>query len=208
MAYEYEPIAPPVGGDPNIGRWAFDEFARIQSALNNEGWRDITGQIQVRGTGPTDPSWSQIGATAFSAYDFSVGDMCWLYLHVPHDIVPNSEVFLHAHWVTDGTDTNPVKWEFTYSHANGFDQEAFAFGSPGTATAEEAGPGVQYQHMVTETAGIDMTIPEPDGLIALRCRRVTNGATDNADNVFLLQCDVHYLSNDHATPGKAPDFYR
>jgi hypothetical protein len=62
--------------------------------------------------------------------------------------------------------------------------------------------------MVTETAGVTISgLTEPDGLIICRIRRVTNGGTDNADNIYLLTADLHYLSNSQATPGKAPNFY-
>lgn len=132
----------------------------------------------------------------------------WFEYHIPHDIVPLSPIHLHAHWLPDGTNTQPVRWEFTYMFAKGFAQEAFDPAGE-VVLAEEAPPGVAYTHMVTESAAITLpTLTEPDGMIYVRVRRVTNGATDNTDNIFLLTADAHYQSTNMATEGKAPSFYR
>jgi hypothetical protein len=173
------------------------------------GWRDITSEVRTRGVGATDPSWTQIGSSAFSAYAFAVNDVSWHSFHVPHDIVPDSEVFFHIHWITDGTSTNTVKWQFEYCYAKGFDQAAFDVASPATATAEEAASGTAYQHMVTETSGQAITgLTEPDGIIQVKVTRLTNGGSENADTVFMLTSDIHYQSTSAATYGKAPDFYK
>lgn len=179
------------------------------------GWRDITSVIEVRGVAATDPSWSRIGSTNFYAYKFGLTDIVWMTFHVPHDIVPGSGIHFHMHWFPDGTDTNTVKWQFEYAFAKGFDQAAFDFAhaeSPevnsGTVTAEAAGPGVQYQHMVTETDAVSVPgLTEPDGLIHVAISRVTNGGTNNTDGIFGLTADIHYQSTNMATRGKAPNFY-
>jgi hypothetical protein len=173
-------------------------------------WRDITTQVSVRGTGPTDPSWSQIGSTAFYAYDFSLNDQCWMAFHIPHDIVPDSDVYFHTHWLPDGTNTNTVKWQYTYSYAKGFNQAAFDMGlvnSPltnaGIVTAEEAGPGVAYQHMVSETAAVSIAgLSEPDGIVYVNVQRITNGGTNNTDGIFVLTSDIHYQSTGIGTAGR------
>ena len=171
------------------------------------GWRDITGEVQTRGVGATDPAWTQIGSGPFSAYAFALNDVCWMAFHVPHDIVPNTDIHLHTHWLSDGTDTEAVRWEYTYTYAKGFNQAAFDTTGT-TVTAEEAASGTAYQHMVTETAAITISgLSEPDGIVYVRIRRVTNGGTDNTDTIFMLTSDVHYQSTDQSTFGKAPNFY-
>lgn len=170
------------------------------------GWRDLEGAIDTR-VGATNPTWTIIGAGPFYAYAFTLGDEAFITYHVPHDIVPGSDIHFHAHWMTNGTETNSVKWEFTYSYAKGFNQEAFSTTGT-TIAAEQAASGTAHQHMVTETAAI--TIPgltEPDGLIMMRLERVTNGGTNNTDTVYLLEADVHYQSTNASTVGRAPDFY-
>jgi len=194
----------------NTGKAAGDVLGdkrEIYPSGDNFGWRDITGEVLTRGVGATDPAWAQIGSGPFSAYQFALNDVCWMSYHVPHDIVPNSVIHFHAHWLPDGTNAQPVKWQWDYTYARGFNQEAFdAAGDQ--ITAEEAAGGVAYQHMVTETLGVKLdTLNEPDGIIYVKLTRIANGATDNTDAIFLLTADVHYQSTDQSTFGKAPNFY-
>jgi len=183
------------------------EGIKVQSPPNADwGWRDILGPIEVRGSGVNDPTWTQVGATPFAGYVFEIDDECWAIYHIPHDIVPGADIHFHAHWLSDGTNQNTVKWEFTYTFAKGFGQEQFSSGT--TIAAEEAASGTAFTHYVTETAAV--TIPgltEPDAIIYVHLARVTNGGTENTDNIFLLTADVHYQSTNIATPGKAPGFY-
>lgn len=182
------------------------------------GWRDITAPITVRGVAATDPAWTRIGTTNFYAFAFGEGDFVWQPFHIPHDIVPGSDIHFHAHWMPSGTDTGVVTWQFDYMYAKGFGQAAFdpagalsPLVNSGVVTASEAGPGTAYTHMVTETAAV--TIPgltEPDGIIYCRLARITNTTSplnSNSDTIFLLTADIHYRSNNLATFGKAPDFY-
>lgn len=172
------------------------------------GWADITAPISVRGVAATDPSWSRISTGPFYAFAFGVGDYVWQPFHVPHDIVPGSDVHFHVHWLPSGTNSNTVKWQFDYTYAKGFNQGAFD-PNGNSVTVEQAGPGVAYQHMVAETAAV--TIPgltEPDGIIYVRFGRITNGGTDNTDTIFVLTADIHYQSTGLvATKNKAPNFY-
>mgnify|MGYP003572056674 CR=1 FL=1 len=189
-----------LGNESGIG-------VKVGDAVTQDfGWRDITGQVDTR-LGATNPTWTQIGSGPFYAYAFSVNDECWVNFHIPHDIVPGSDIHLHCHWLTSGTSTNSVKWEWYYSFAKGFNQAAF--NTTGTLiTAEEAASGVAYQHMVTETAAITISaLTEPDGFLLTRMRRVTNGGSENLDTVFVITTDVHYQSTNMPTSGKAPDFY-
>lgn len=171
------------------------------------GWRDITSNIEVRGVAATDPDWAQVDATGMYGYKFAVGDKVWMTFHIPHDIA-SSTVYFHAHWFPNGTNAQPVKWQFDFAYAKGFDQEAFPFGSLTTATAESTGPGVQYQHMVTETTGQTISgLTEPDGLIHCMVTRITNGGTENTDDIFMMTADIHYQSTNIATVNKSPSFY-
>ena len=177
------------------------------SASQAFGWRDITGQILTRGVGATDPAWAQLSTGPFYAYRFDINDVAWIPFHVPHDIVPDADIHFHVHWIPDGTDANTVKWNFDYMYARGFNQDAFnPAGS--SVTAEEAGPGTAWQHMVTETAAVSIAnLDEPDGIIYLKLTRVTNGGTDNADDIFVLLSDLHYQCTNCGTANKAPTFY-
>ena len=170
------------------------------------GYHDIMGEIEVRGVGSNDPTWAQVGATAFYAYKFAVGDELWINYHVPHDYVPGTDIYIHTHWFPDGTNTAEVKWQYTYTYAKGHNQAAYDFAGT-TVTAAEAPPGTQYQHMVTESSAITISGLEVDGMIKVHIKRIANGGTDNTDGIFVDTCDVHYQSTGLPTQNRAPDFY-
>jgi len=178
---------------------------KVDKSVPVFGFRDILGAIETRGIGATDPDWTQIGATSFSAYKFSLNDLCWMAYHIPHDYAPNTDVFFHTHWLADGTDANTVKWEYIYTYAKGHNQQAFNL--TGTTVYSEQASPAQYQHMVSETAAVTISGIEPDGIIYVRIRRVANGGTDNTDGIFVLTADVHYQSTNIATKNRTPNFY-
>lgn len=172
------------------------------------GYRDITADIVLRGIG-TDPTWSQIDATVFYGYKFIIGKKAYLVFHVPHDYVPGSDIFIHVHFLTNYVGVNkdqPVKWQFTTAFAKGYNRGAFNLGSPNVTTAE-ATPTQLYDHCIAENGAITLTDLEVDSLIMVELERITNGGTDNTDDVFVLTADVHYMSNDLATKDKNYPFY-
>jgi hypothetical protein len=175
----------------------------------NAGWKDLTGDIILRGK-VTDPEWAQVGASPFWAYKAAIGDIVWLFFHINHDYKPGGDIYLHVHWMSGGTGTEPVAWQFNYGIAKGHNQANggdFPIAAPNSATVNQA-PGGQYRHMVTETAlPIDNTNAEVDALLWVAVERVTNGATNNTDDIFLLTVDCHYQAERIATPNRAPDFY-
>jgi hypothetical protein len=72
---------------------------------------------------------------------------------------------------------------------------------------EQTVGGTQYQHYITESDAQSGTSMEPDGIIYMKISRITNGGTDNANDIFVLQMDVHYQSTNMATKNRAPNFY-
>ena len=115
-------------------------------------------------------------------------------------------MYPHVHWTTNGTNTNTVKWELIYTYAKGHNQEAFP--TETTINLEQAGSGTAWQHMIVEASDAQaFTAPEVDSLILMRVRRVTNGGTDNTDQVFGLFVDIHYQKDRFGTPQKSPNFY-
>ena len=175
------------------------------------GWRDMLAPLIAAGIPVTNaPSSVDFGpehTPQREALSFAVGDYCFVQgFHVNHDMKPGGAAYIHVHWSTDGTDTNTVKWEFTVMRALGHNQENF--GVPTAITVEQAAAGTAWRHMVAEVDAADaLTLIEPDELILVTLRRVTNGATDNGDTVFGLFCDLHYETDREATINKAPDFY-
>ena len=195
---------------PRVGSLTLEKEADIYVGAGIIGWRDLTADIILRGR-TTDPDWTQVGTSPFWAYKADVGDKVWVFFHVNHDYVPGSEIYLHVHWMSGGTDTtNQVKWTLSYGIAKGHNQASggdFPIASPTTVSVDDA-PGGQYRHMISETAtSITVTNAEVDSLIWVQVERVTNGATENTDDIFLLTVDCHYQASRFATPNKAPDFY-
>jgi hypothetical protein len=179
---------------------------RGEDPYKDFGWRDITSEINVRGVGATDPSWAQIGSGPFYAYNFAVNDVCWMLFHMPHDYVPGTDMYFHAHWLADGTNTNSVKWQWEIMYARGYDREAFTPNSATTITAESTSSG-QFYHIISETTPHTVNEAEVDGIIYCKISRITNGGTNNTDGIFLLTSDIHYRSTNWATQNRTPPFY-
>lgn len=184
--------------------------AALDLASTAVGWKDITSDIVLRGSQVVDPTWAQIGASPFWGYQFALTKQVWTTFHINHDYVAGGAIHLHAHWLSAGVDvTNPVKWRFVYSIVKGHNQAVGGtLDLTGTTVDVSEVSGGAYRHMITETpVTLDVTHAEPDSLILVTVQRVTNGATDNTDAVFLMMCDCHYEASRLATPNKNPDFY-
>ena len=174
------------------------------------GWKDMLAPLTAAGVpsnnAPTLTNFV-VGTNTRREYAFVVNDYIYVQpFHINHDIKPNGLAYAHVHWTTNGTSTATVKWEFQIVRALGHNQANFT--QSATIAVEQAGAGSAYRHMVAEVDVADaLTLTEPDELILVTLRRVTNGGTDNADTVFGLMVDFHYESDRDATPNRSPDFY-
>lgn len=188
------------------------EFQGIKRVLDEVpqygSWRAIRAGVATRGVGATDPNWTQVGSGPFYAYTFSLNDEAWLYWTLPPDILPDSPLYFDVSWFGDGTDANTVKWSIDYSYTKGYDQEAV--NTTGTnLTVEEAASATAYQVQNTFSTELTLSnIDEPGGIFMAYMKRVTNGGTDNADNIFSGGVRLVYRSTNSATESKEPNFYR
>jgi hypothetical protein len=174
------------------------------------GWRDLTSDIQVRGTGAADPTFAVYTGTTLRGYSFSatVLQEVFMVFHVPHDYLPGSAIHFHAHWSNaEATpNTGSVVFGFDYSFAKGFSQEPFAASTIVRVT--QACPAIRYTHNVAETAAVAITGLEVDGLVLVRAFRDAAHVSDTCtDAVFLHTVDIHYQSTNMATKNKSPSFY-
>lgn len=174
------------------------------------GWRDLTAPVDVRGVGANDPTFAVYTGTTMRAYQFSASTMNEVFFtyHVPHDWVPGTDVYFHAHWsnAAAAPNTGAVVWKFDYTFAKGFSQEAF----PVIQTVEviAASPATRYMHNVSETGAVSIPLMEVDGLLLVRGYRDAANVLDTcSDAVFLHTMDIHYQSTNMATVNKAPSFY-
>lgn len=189
-----------------------DEVLLARELRQSAGWRDLTSTIIAAklpaANAPTLQAFNPGGTGLRQEYAFAVNDYVLLpAFHVNHDILPGiSQAYGHVHWSTDGVDVQPVKWELQIHRARGHNQANF--GAVASLFVTQAAHGSAWRHMITEVIDLDaLTLTEPDELILVTLRRVTNGAVDNADRVFGLTVDFHYQADRWCTPAKAPDFY-
>jgi len=182
----------------------------LRNGLNNDNWFDnLTALTSGKVGAANAPTWTAIGPTGTNfAWAFGLNDYIQTAgFHINHDIKRGSKIYPHVHWTTNGTSTATVKWELSFTYAQGHNQAAFPADT--VVTVEEAASGTAWQHMITEVDTADaFDAPEVDSLVLMRVRRVTNGGTDNANTVFGLFVDLHYQMDTQGTPQKAPDFYK
>jgi hypothetical protein len=183
---------------------------KVDNAAPTFGWRDILGDITVRGTGANDPTFATYTGTALRQYQFSATTMneCFLVFHVPHDYVPGTDIYFHIHWSNAAAipNTGNVVWGFEYSWAQGFNQMAFT--APATVKVTQACPATRYQHNIAETTAVTLANLEVDSIILVRVFRDAADVGDTCtDAVFGHTVDVHYQSTNIGTKQKAPAFY-
>lgn len=173
------------------------------------GWKDLVAPLDTYGVPvQNQPERLPFGPSGLRReLVFEVGDYAFAQaFHINHDIKPGGKAYVHVHWSTNGTDTEPVKWEFQVSRALGHNQAYFS--AETSYLVEQAGHSGAWRHLIAEVDVVQaLTLTEPDELILVTLRRVTNGAIDNANQVFALCVDFHYESDRDTTPGKAPNFY-
>jgi len=184
-------------------------------AHRQPGRRDQLGEINVRGTGSSDPAYSQIGATNFYAFLFPGTGVqikqFWHQSHIQHDFRPGSKVYPHIHWIPSTSGSGNVVWNLSWTAARGHNQGAFGFANPTTFKITQAAPGVAYQHMIAEASeaqAVSITGMEPDTVICWRVWRDPADVGDTYDaDVFSNFFDIHYDVDRFSTINKAPNFY-
>lgn len=172
-----------------------------------EGWRDNFASLVAAATGAGSPALTAFGPTGnIKQRAFGVGDSVYVTLHMNHDIKVGSTCYVHVHWSTDGTSTNSVKWQLSYTSATRNDSSHDTFGADTVINIEDSPDGSAWEHIVSEDV-TGFTIPTVDSLILMELKRVTNGGSENADTVYGLFVDIHYECELYGTKNRAPDFY-
>ena len=186
-------------------------FQGTSSAFAQSGYRDLIGEVDVKGSGSSDPTWTSTFNGLFSyAFSATVNKEVFTTFHVDHDYKPGGNIFLHVHWMTIGTNAGTCRWGFEYSVAKGYNQgSASVFPATTTTYIEQVYSGVAKTHMVAELASsITLTNVEPDSLILCRVFRDASHANDTLTDVaFMLKCDAHYETDRVATKNRNPNFY-
>lgn len=179
------------------------EGAKISDIFG--GWKDMLGPIIAATGGPSAPNLVSFGSTGgLSQYKFAINNEVQFLFHVGHDMKQGATLYPHVHWVGSGVDVNTVKWELTYSLANREGEPAFPADT--IINLEQAGKALAWAHqLIEDVVGIDT--PAPDALLLFKLKRISNGGTDNGDNIFGLNLDLHYPTQMFATKNRTPNFY-
>jgi hypothetical protein len=180
---------------------------KVDTTAPTFGYRDIIGTVQEPTSGTGKPTWTQIASSGVYSWMYATNDVQGYLWHVPHDYVPGSAVYFHAHWFGPQVLGNATRWQFSYLYARGHDQASF----PTTATvvACQQWQNVNaYRHMIAETAAVTIPNLEVDGLIICQVKRIAPvSATDVSGGVFVPCVDLHYMSTNMATKRRQPNFY-
>lgn len=202
------------------------------------GWRDILGAIHVRpaagGGNASLPDY--VSYNGFNIYAFRFGTTnpnnhlheAFIEYHLPHDYVPNSDIYIHSHWSQATVDTGGTagvpgicKWMYNVLSAKGHgtpgSSSRGAFSTEVFCSGLQQGSTTQYGHMISEiqlssltptSNQINSSTLEPDGLLLVRVYRDPNDTQDTLNqDVFLHFVDIHYQSTNISTKQKSPDFY-
>ena len=194
------------------------EGIQVDFAAPTFPWADQIGTINARGVGATDPAYA-VFRGGIRQYQFSVNDEVWCEFHLPHDYVPGSDIYIHAHWAYNAAavTTGGPTWGFESTAAKGHQQQAFV--APVRPTIYQAAItsalGGRYMHHIAEiqlsaaspsATQLNNNLMEPDTLILVRCYLAAN-TMDGGALPFLSFCDLHYQSTGIGTKNKAPNFY-
>lgn len=174
----------------------------------DEGWKDNFANLTAAASGAGTPSLQPFGPSGNAKQRrFGIGDSVYVVWHINHDIKPESTAYMHMHWSTDGSDLDPVAWEFNYTvGTRDTTTSTDYFPADTTITIEDSSDGTAWRHKVSEDA-VGFTIPPVDSIIVCEIKRVAPSAGTNSDGVFGIFADIHYQSDRDATPSRAPDFY-
>ena len=200
---------------------------KLQPDVPTFGWHDLLGSISIRGVGATDPSYN-VYRGGIRGYQFDANEEVFVEFHVPHDYVPGSALYIHAHWSINGKTTagvtagtvngGNVVWGYEVTYSKGHNQDAFIAPITTTTTSATA-TSTLYRHHIDEVqlsasspsaSQLDSDNIEVDGLILVRCYLSANNITVASGAVpapFLHYVDIHYQSTGIGTKEKSPDFY-
>lgn len=161
-----------------------------------DAWNELGLSLVGATKGSSAPTLTAFGPTGtIKQLSFIVGNSVYLASVIPHTFRIGTDVHPFIYWTTDGTDSNTVKWEFTYTFAA---KQGEVFPADVVITAESASGAAAWTYnesAFTELRGFDIST-----IISVELKRITNGGTNNTDTVFGLHLGLHYNTDQSGTP--------
>jgi len=194
---------------------------KVDTGAPTYPWGDIIGDVSPKTTGAGTPVLGTVFGGVWKGWFQAAGDLTYCHYHLPHDYALGTDLFLHLHWLHNGTAiSGNLIVDYAISYAKGHNQANFitevtpqlSVSTPNIATIP------QYRHRVDEiqisasspsATQIDTDDLEPDGLITVGVTvntipTITGGSTNKP---CFLTLDVHYQSTGIGTKQKSPNFY-
>jgi hypothetical protein len=194
------------------------EGIKVELAAPTYPWFDKEGLELFNSGGAGAPTIAAFRGGSCRALQFGLNDRLDYRIHVPHDLVPLSDVFIHIHWMHNGTAiTGNAGFTLAYTYAKGHNQSDFSVEKSQiiTYTTGNITTTPQYRHRIDEVqlsnstgSGnfLDSTLLEVDGMIHVSCT-LTTLPTITAGSLFISEIDLHYQSTGIGTKQKSPPFY-
>lgn len=182
-----------VGSVPDFAE--FDSNASLRFHGNATVWENLTVNLETAKV-PTvsAPSFDQFRNNTY-AYNFSVGEVIYFTVQLPHSWTTGSTVYPHMHYSNavagNGTQWSQWQLEFTRASVNG------TFGTSETMTAKDNIGTTSYEHKVLDFGALSMSNATLSNALVCRLSRQTAtglpvGDTNFPGDVFGLDFDFHY----------------
>jgi hypothetical protein len=184
-------------------------------------WMDLFGVLRPDTGGANAPTLSASRGGLCREYFYTAADKMDMDFHIPHDYLPNSDMFIHLHWGHNGTAiSGSFVVTFAFTYAKGHQQSIFpvekqivmTVSTPNIATIP------QHQHNISEVAFtsaggsaslLDRALLEVDGIVQMNMTvttipTITGGSVNEP---YICYADLHYQSTGIGTKQKSPPFW-
>lgn len=144
-------------------------------------------------------------------------------IHIPHDIVPNSDTHLHIHWAHNATAVSgPVVFNWNITYSKGHNQQNFitpitpslSYNLTNIATTPRHRQRIDEFALSVGGGGpnqLNSNDLEPDGLIEGTVALDLSGATitgaSPVNSLYIFTIDLHYQSTNIGSLNRTPNFY-
>ena len=167
-------------------------------------WQSQRGQLSISGI-PTPPTMTLYNGIYLPSFDPDNVNEATVTIHVPHDYVAGSDIYVHGHFLTAAATSGTVRWGFTLSWAIPNRGETVTteqkFTTPYTSYIEHAVTSSdQDVHHIEESTAISIPYLVSESLINMRVFRDASHVNDTyPSSVFLIVVGLTYQSHGFGT---------